>query len=91
MKRRSESIEINFFENKGKFEEDKRGKYKWQCLMNDENFRLQASMWIREHTYCKGEPNMTSKSFCEWVNSDLLPNSNLTENMPRSIKLRTVP
>ena len=79
----------HLFANKGKFEEDNRGKYKRQCLMNDENFRLQASMWVREHAYRKGEGNMTSKSFCEWVNSDLLPNSNLSENMPCSIKLRT--
>ena len=78
-----------FLEYKGKFVDEESGKYKKQCLMNDENFRLQVSMWVRENAYQKGEVNTSAKYFCEWVNSDLLPNPDFPSNMPCTIKLRT--
>ena len=78
-----------FLENSGKFEEERRGKYKRLSLFNDENLRMDASMWIREHAVRKGEANMTAGSFCAWVNNELLPSRNLPPNFPRSIGLRT--
>ena len=54
----------NFLEYKGKFVVEGTGKFKKQCLMNDENFRLQMSMWIRENAY---EVNTSAKYFCEWI------------------------
>jgi hypothetical protein len=74
-----------FFGNRASSKRRKGGSTR----VNDEDIRLKASMWVREHAYRKGEPNMTAKSFCEWVYNDLLPNSDLAANMPRSIKLRT--
>ena len=47
-----------FFEEKGKFKESRQGKYKRHCLLNEENLRLDAAMWIRENAYKKGEANM---------------------------------
>ena len=68
-----------FFENNGKFRDEKRGKLKWLRLFNDENLRLEAVM-VRER---KGEASMmTAQSFCHWVNEELLPSRNLTPNIP---------
>ena len=58
-------------------------------LLNDENLRLEAAMFVREHGYRKGEANLNAKSFCQWVNNELLPSSDLPPNMPRSISVRT--
>ena len=41
-----------FFEGNGQFKETRQGKYKRNCLLKDENLRLEASMWVREHA-CK--------------------------------------
>lgn len=79
----------DFFDNKGSFKEEKRGKYKRLSLFNDENLRLKAAMWVRENAVRKGEANMTARSFCQWINNDLLPSSNLPANFPRSICVRT--
>ena len=78
-----------FFTQKGKFKEGKQGKYKRHCLLNDENLRLEAAMWVRENAYRKGEANMTATSFCQWVNNDLLPSYHLPPNLPRTISVRT--
>ena len=78
-----------FFTQKGKFKEGKQGKYKRHCLLNDENLRLEAAMYVRENAYRKGEANMTATSFCQWVNNDLLPSYHLPPNLPRTISLRT--
>ena len=78
-----------FFENRGKFKDEARGKYKRFCLFNDESLRLQASMWVREHAVKKGAPNMVARSFCQWVNNELLPSSDLPPNLPRSIAVIT--
>lgn len=42
-----------------------RGKHpKWISLMHNENFRLEATQYIREHGYVKGAPNLT---LAHWV------------------------
>ena len=64
-----------FKENRGKFRDERRGKYKRMCIFNNEELRLQASMWVREHAVDKSGPNMTAHSFCQWVNDVLLPSS----------------
>ena len=46
-------------------------------------------MYVRENTHKKGSPNMTSSSFCAWVNNDLLPSATLPPNYPRFISVRT--
>ena len=46
-------------------------------------------MWIREHAVRKGAPNLVAREFCQWVNNELLPSSNLPPNLPRTITVRT--
>ena len=76
-------------ENKGEFREERRGKHKKMSLFNDENLRLQASMWVRENAVKKGEPNMTARSFCQWIKETLLPSTNLPPFSPRTIRVIT--
>ena len=78
-----------FYDGKGKFAETKQGHYKWKCLLNDEELRLNAAMWAREHAYKKGAANMTAGMFCQWVNDELLPSHVLPSNLPRSISVQT--
>ena len=59
------------------------------CLVKDENLCLEAAMWVRENACKKGEENMTTKSFCQWVNDQLLPSHSLPPNLLRQISLRT--
>ena len=72
-----------FLANNGSFREEIRGKYTRLSLFNDENLRMEASMWVREHAVQKGEGNMTARSFCRWVNGELLPSSNLPAYVQR--------
>ena len=64
-------------------------KYKRFCLFNDETLRLQAAMWVRENAVKKGAPNLVAREFCQWVNNELLPSSDLPPNLPRDITVRT--
>ena len=66
-----------FFENNMKFKDAQQGKYERQCVLSDEDLRSQASQWNRENVFKKGESNMTSAMFCEYVNNHLLPNHHL--------------
>ena len=48
-----------------------RGKHpKWISLINDENFQLQATEYVRQHGYVKGAPNLTLADFIRWVAED---------------------
>ena len=78
-----------FFSNKGELEESKRGKYKRFCVYHDEEINHKAAAWVREHAFQKGAPNMTAYAFCEWVNNDLLTESHLPPQYPRSISVST--
>ena len=60
-----------FYENKGKFKETKQGRCQRRCLLNDEDLRLDAAMFIRENAYKKGAANLTAKAFYHLVNTDL--------------------
>ena len=52
-----------FFENDMKFNNAQQSKYERQCVLSDEELRSQASLWVRENAFKKGEPNMTSAFF----------------------------
>ena len=66
-----------------------RGKYQRACLFNEESLRLQAAMWVRENAVRKGAPNLVAWEFCQWVNNELLPSSDLPLNLSCSIGVRT--
>ena len=57
-----------FVENKFSFKETQQGKYERMCILNDEGLRERASEFVRENAFKKGEPNMTSVMFLEFVN-----------------------
>ena len=78
-----------FFACHGHFSEEKRGKYKRDCLFTNEDIKLEAAMWVRENSYKKGAANMTAASFCSWVNDTLLLHYDLPANLPQRISLRT--
>ena len=58
-------------------------------MHNNEELNHKAAKWVREHAFIQGEPNMTAKSLCCWVNDTLLPSSHLQPHFPRFISLRT--
>ena len=78
-----------FFENKGVLKERKQGKYERVTVYRNEELGEKAAKWVRENAFAKGKPNMTAQSFCQWVNDDLLPSSNLPTHFPWRISLRT--
>ena len=79
----------DFFNNKGSLSEFRQGKYERHCVYHNEDVNKKAREWVRENGFKKGEPNMTAASFCEYVNSTLLPSSHLPPFFPRTVSLRT--
>ena len=79
----------DFFQNKGHFTTQLQGKYERHCVYHDEVLNHKAAEWVREHALINGEPNMTARSFCDWVNNHLLPSSHLPPHFPRSVSLQT--
>lgn len=56
----------------------KQGKYQQTgVLWSPEELNGKASNFIRERAAVKGEPNLKTATFCEWVNKVLLPNVSL--------------
>lgn len=78
-----------FFDNNLKFKESRQGKHERLLILSSEELRKEASQWVRDNAFKKGEPNMTAGSFCEYVNSTLLPSQHLPPHFPRTISLRT--
>ena len=39
-------------------------------LLHDEDFRMAARTYVRKHACRKGEPNLTSHMFAEWIHSE---------------------
>ncbi len=75
----------DFFEH-GEILGNKQGRYQRKGLLwSDENLNKKARDFIRENANIKGKPNLTSGSFCTWINEDLLPNSCLEPGFPRKV------
>ena len=53
----------------------------------NEDLTDKARLYVRENAFKKGAPNMTSRSFCTWVNDELLPNATLDPGAPRKISV----
>ena len=74
----------------GEVPESKQGKYQRSgVLWSSEELNEKVSKFVREHAAVKGEPNLKTATFCEWVNEDLLPNSSLEPGFPRKISIET--
>lgn len=79
---------VDFIESGGEVPEFVKGRYKrMNAISKDEDLTRKATMYVRENAFKKGAPNMTSRSFCSWVNDDLLPNSTLESGAPRKISV----
>lgn len=79
----------NFYECKGEFSDSAQGKHNRPYVLDDEDCRKKALVWLRDNAYKKGQPNLTAATFAAWVNEDLLPNSHLPPGFPRWITPRT--
>ena len=78
-----------FYENEGEFEETLKGKHTRAHFLDDENCRKKALAWLHNRVYDKTQPAMTATIFANWVNSTLLPNTNLPPGFPECIAPRT--
>ena len=78
-----------FIENDSVITETLRGKYTRPTLWQNEELNAEATKYIRENASIPGKPNLTTQQFCDWVNTELLPNSELDSAIPRSIGLVT--
>ena len=47
-----------------------RGYHNAPCLVHSEAFQLSARSFVRAHACRKGEPNMTSEMFADWIESE---------------------
>ena len=54
-----------FFNNNLKFKETQEGKYERLQVFNDEELRERPSNSVRDNAFQKGEPYMTTSTFCE--------------------------
>ena len=80
----------SFFENDGIITDHEQGHYQRSgVLWNSEDLSKKATQHIREKASVKGASNLTSLSFCQWVNEDLLPNEVLEPGFPRRISVET--
>ena len=79
-----------FCDNAGSFPDSEQGHYQRQgVLWQDEELCEAACDFVRKNAVVKGKPNMTSISFCRWVNEQLLPSSILKPGIPRHIGVET--
>ena len=79
----------DFYDNSGEFSESCQGKHVRPFVLDDEECKSKALLWLRQHANQKGQPAMTSARFAQWVNEVLLPNSHLNPGFPRNITPRT--
>ena len=79
---------VDFIKNNGEVPEFVRGKYeRMQAISHNEDLTEEAHLYVRENSFKKGAPNLTTRSFCSWVNDELLPNSTLEAGAPRKISV----
>ena len=76
------------FKEAGEIPGNKQGHYlRTGLLWSSEDLNKKAIEFVRENSNKKGEANLTSVTFCQWVNDCLLPNSNLEPGFPRKVCL----
>ncbi len=74
----------------GSIPDNKQGKYQRSgVLWSSEDINKKATKYIRENANVKGRPNLTTSSFCRWINNDLLPNVSLPPGYPRRVSIET--
>ena len=80
----------DFTANNGEIPENKQGRYqRTGILWSSEELNKKATRFIQSNANVKGQPNLTSGDFCQWVNNDLLPNACLEPGFPRKVSIDT--
>ena len=79
----------DFYENSGEFTESLPGKHDRPYVMDDENCQKKALDWLHDRAYTKEQPSITAATFASWVNTDLLPNTQLPPVFPHTITPQT--
>ena len=79
----------DFYNNNSSFSESKQGRHSRPFVLDDENCRHRAAEWVRRNATVKGKPNLTAAKFSSWVNTDLLPSSELPPECPQTTTERT--
>ncbi len=78
----------DFVKNNGELPDFLRGHYgRMNAVKNNEELTEKATRYVRENSFKKGAGNLTSRSFCTWVNDELLPNATLEPGAPRKISV----
>jgi len=63
---------------------------KYQCkgvVWQNEGLNKNVRQYVRENANAKGKPNMSTASFCQWVNNELLLNHVLEPGYPHKISI----
>ena len=58
-------------------------------MQQNEELNKDVTQYVRENANVKGKPNITTASFCQWVNNELLSNHVLEPGFPRKICIDT--
>ena len=73
---------VDFLEH-GSIPGNKQGMYERSgVLWSSEELNKKATKYVRENANIEGKPNLTTASFCPWINNDLLPNVTLPPGYP---------
>ena len=76
--------------NKGKLPKTQQGRYvRKGVLWQNEELCKMAKKYVQNNSSVKGRPNMTTRDFCHWVNTTLLPNLTLEPGFPRKVSVST--
>jgi len=80
----------DFYENNIAVPDGKQGHYQRSgVLWRNEALNKKVTSYVRQNSAVKGKANLTTHSFCEWVNEDLLTNETLEPGFPRKISVET--
>ena len=53
---------------------DNTGRYERRWILSlDDGLLVMIKLWIRTNSVKNGEPNMTAESFCDYLNTEILP------------------
>ena len=79
-------------DNDGVLPESEQERYQRSgVLWQNEELNKKAVEYVQDNISVKGRPNLTTVTFCQWVNECFLPNCTLEPGFPRNISLETAP
>ncbi|CAM9569297.1 unnamed protein product, partial [Pylaiella littoralis] len=82
------------FRNKGHIELDQTGRHERRWILSlDEGLLVIIRRWVRLNTTIKGEPNMTTQKFRDFINTEIIPEiaATKTDKVPATDMTREIP